>query len=175
MGIWHRGVVKVLAYIAYEMIIFYGNFLYEDPSDRIGGRKDVQDEIPLKVRWANKGRRSESMFEGIERLLSLVIPNKWNVISKESKKPMSRGGIVRNKPTKKVGFALEALQLAKGTRRRNFENVFTFESVKSDIIFGHNEAKNLTRRDTKDTLKGFEMNVILVTSKEDVIQIMKVL
>jgi len=41
--------------IVYDMLILYIIFLYEDLNDRIGGRKDVQDEIPLKVRWTSQG------------------------------------------------------------------------------------------------------------------------
>jgi len=42
-------------------------------------------------------------------LLSLIIPNKYNVIEKESNKPMSTSGIVRNKLVKKFVFSFEAL------------------------------------------------------------------
>jgi len=41
--------------------------------------------------------------------LSIIIPNKWNVIPKEPKKPMLTSGIARDEPTKEFGFALKAL------------------------------------------------------------------
>ena len=86
-------------------------FLNKDSSDRIGGGGDVQDEVPVKVGRADQGSRCESLLEGIERLMSIGIPNKWDVISEESKEPMRGGGIVRDEPTKKISFALETLEL----------------------------------------------------------------
>lgn len=88
---------------------------------------------------------------------------------------MGNGGIVRDKPMKKGSFALEDLQLAKGMRRRKFENVLNFERVKNDTIFRHNEVQNLAYRNEKVTLTGVEVNVVLVTSKEDGTQIMNLL
>jgi len=67
---------------------------------------------------------------------------------------MCNGGIVKEKPMKKVSFSLEALQLEKCTRRRKFENGLNFERVKGDTIFGYNKAKNSVSRNAKDTLKG---------------------
>lgn len=79
---------------------------------------------------------------------------------------MHNSGIVRDKLIKEVGFSLEDLQLPKGTRSRKFKNGLNFERVKIDTIFGHNEAQNSTSRNTKNTLKRMEVNVILATSKE---------
>ena len=50
----------------------------------------------------------------------------------------------------------------KGVKRRNFKNGLKFERVKCDIVFGHNEAQKLAIRNAKDTLKGVELNAILV-------------
>lgn len=50
MGMGHRGTIMVLTVIVYNMLISYRIFLYDDPSDRIGGHKDVEDEIHLNVR-----------------------------------------------------------------------------------------------------------------------------
>jgi len=87
-------------------------FLDKDSSDRIGGSGDIQDEVPIKVGRANQGSGCESLIEGIERLMSIGIPNKWDSRSEESKEPMCSGGIVRDESTKKIIFALETLELA---------------------------------------------------------------
>ena len=87
-------------------------FLDKNFSDRIGGSGEVQDEVPIKFGRADQGSGYESLLEGIERLMSIGIPNKWDIRSEESKEPMCDGGIVRDKPTKKISFALETLQLA---------------------------------------------------------------
>ena len=86
--------------------------LDKDSSDRIGGSRDVQDEDSIKVERADQGSRCESLLEGIERLMSIGIPNKWDIGSEESKEPMCGGGIVRDEPTKKISFAWETLELA---------------------------------------------------------------
>ena len=80
------------------------------------------------------------MLEGIKRLMSIGISNKWDIRSEESKEPMCGGGIVRDEPTKKISFALEALELAEGTWDGEFKNGLNFQRVKSDTVLRHNEA-----------------------------------
>ena len=72
--------------------------------------------------------------------MSIGIPNEWDSRSEESKEPMCGGGIVRDEPTKKISFALETLELAKGTRNGKFKNGLNFQRVKSDTILRHDEA-----------------------------------
>ena len=84
-------------------------FPYKDSSDRIGGRGNVQDEVPIKVRRMYQGSGCESMFQTIKRLFIIFIPYKWNARSEESKEPMCGGGIFRYDPTKGIIFALEDL------------------------------------------------------------------
>lgn len=59
--------------------------------------------------------------------------------------------------------------------RKKFKDGFNFEWVKSDIIFGHNEAKNSADKNVKETLKRVKENVILVTSEKHGMQIKKML
>ena len=87
-------------------------FLDKDSSDRIGGSGDIQDEVPIKFGRVDQGSRCEILLEGIERLMNIGIPCKWDVRSEESKEPICGGGIVRDEPTKKISFALETLELA---------------------------------------------------------------
>ena len=84
-------------------------FLNKDSSDRVGGSRDIQDEIPIKVRGTNQGSGCEIMLQGIKRLLSIGIPEKRDIRAKESKEPIRGGGKFRYEPTKEISFALEAL------------------------------------------------------------------
>lgn len=63
----------------------------------------------------------------------------------------------------------------KGTRRRKLKDGLKFEQIKSDTVFGPNEAQKLADKSAKHTLKGIEVNVILAISQEYGMQIMKVL
>lgn len=60
-------------------------------------------------------------------------------------------------------------------RRRKLNDGLNFEWVKSDTIFGHNEAQNSADKNVNNKLKGIEVNVILATSQKHGTQIMKVL
>ena len=53
---------------------------------------------------------------------------------------MCGGGIVREEPMKKISFALETLELAKGMRNGKFNNGLNFQRVKIDTILRHDEA-----------------------------------
>ena len=115
-------------------------FLDEDSSDRIGGSRDIQDEVPIKVGRADQGSGCESLLEGIERLVSIGIPKKRDRRAEESKEPMCSGVVVRDEPSKKIIFALETLELAECTWDGKFKNGLNFQRVKSDTILRHDEA-----------------------------------
>ena len=62
-----------------------------------------------------------------------------------------------------------------GTRDGKLKNGLKFEGIKIYTIFGYNEAQEMVDMNAKHTLQQVEADIILVTLKKNITQIMNVL